>query len=126
VQHLAEAGDTGSNSAQRGAAILAVALEGRWPDAPANSENRFKLVLVGDTNFAANSYFPYVSNGELAVGMVRWLANDEARPAAKPKSFAIEQVILTRDQMRDIFVMVEFLIPMSVVLFGSVVWWKRR
>jgi ABC-2 type transport system permease protein len=126
VQQLAEAGDTGSNSAQRGAAILAVALEGRWPDAPANSENRFKLVLVGDTNFAANSYFPYVSNGELAVGMVRWLANDEARPAAKPKSFAIEQVILTRDQMRDIFIMVEFVIPMSVVLFGSVVWWKRR
>ena len=103
-----------------------MALEGRWPNPPEQSESRFKLVLVGDTNFAANSYFPYVSNGELAVGIVRRLASDEARPTAKPKSFAIDQVILTRDQMRDIFIMVELLLPMSVVLFGSLVWWKRR
>jgi ABC-2 type transport system permease protein len=126
AQQSAGTGDAASNSAPRGAATLAVALEGRWPDAPAGSNKRFRLVLVGDSNFAANSYFPYVSNGELAVGMIRWLANDEERPAAKPKTFALDQVILTRDQMRNIFAMVEIALPLSVVLFGGVVLWRRR
>jgi hypothetical protein len=115
------------NAAAHGATVLAVALEGRWPDAPADQTKQFRLVLVGDANFVANSYFPYVSNGELAVRMVRWLAHDEARPAAKPQTFSpLQRITLTRDQMRDIFVMVELVLPMSVVLFGGVVWWRRR
>jgi hypothetical protein len=68
-----------------------------------------------------------VSNGELAVRMIRWLADDETRPAAKPQTFSpLERITLTRDQMRDIFVMVELVLPMSVVLFGGLVWWRRR
>ncbi len=114
------------NPAARGPAVLAVAVEGRWPDAPPDEVKRFRLVLVGDSNFAANSYFPYVSNGDLAVGMVRWLAGDESRPAAKPQSFSLQQLTLTRRQMRDIFIMVELILPMSVVLFGGIVWWRRR
>jgi hypothetical protein len=116
----------GANLAPHGPAILAVALEGRWPDAPAADDNRFRLVLVGDTNFAANSYFPYVSNGDLSINMVRWLADDDARPAVKPQSFSLEQITLTRTQMRDIFLMLELVLPMSVVLFGGIVWWRRR
>jgi ABC-2 type transport system permease protein len=126
AQQPAGTDDSESNSTQRGAAILAVALEGHWPDAPANSDNPFRLVLVGNANFAANSYFPYVSNGELAVGMVRWLADDEARPTAKPQSFALEQITLARSEMRDIFIWIELVLPLSVVLFGGVVWWRRR
>ena len=115
------------DKAPRGAAVLAVAVEGRWPDARPDETKQFRLVLVGDTNFAANSFFPYVSNGDLAVEMVRWLADDEARPAAKPQTFSpLQQITLTRDQMRDIFVMVELVLPMSVVLFGGLVWWRRR
>jgi hypothetical protein len=115
------------HAAPHGAAVLAVAVEGRWPDAPVDATKPFRLVLVGDANFAANAYFPYVSNGELAVRMIRWLADDEARPAAKPQTFSpLERITLTRDQMRDIFVMVELILPMSVVLFGGVVWWRRR
>ena len=108
-------------------AVLAVAVEGRWPDAPVDETKPFRLVLVGDANFATNSYFPYVSNGELAVRMIRWLVDDEARPAAKPQTFSpLQRITLTRDQMRDIFVMVELVLPMSVVLFGGIVWWRRR
>jgi hypothetical protein len=118
--------DAKSDSREHGAAILAVALEGHWPDAPMNSDKGFKLILVGNTNFAVNSYFPYVSNGDLAVGMVRWLADDEARPTAKPQSFSLERITLTRNQMRNIFIWVEIVLPMSVVMFGSVVWWRRR
>lgn len=107
-------------------AILAVALEGRWPGAATSSEKPFRLVLVGNSNFATNAYFPYVSNGDLAIGIVRWLAGDEALPAVKPPSFSLERVDLTRRQMRDIFVAVEIVLPASVILLGAVVWWRRR
>jgi len=28
--------------------------------------------------------------------------------------------------MRDIFVALELILPASVILFGGIVWWKRR
>ena len=109
------------------AMTLAVAVEGRWPDAPGDATKPFRLVLVGDSNFANNSYFPYVSNGALAVQMVRWLADDETRPMAKPQTFSPgERITLTRDDMRNIFVAVEIALPLSVILLGGLVWWRRR
>jgi ABC-type uncharacterized transport system involved in gliding motility auxiliary subunit len=125
-QATAAAEPTGSD-APRGAAVLAVAVEGRWPGGAADQAKPFRLVLVGNSNFAANSYFPYVSNGDLAVAMVRWLAEDEERPAAKPQSFSpAQQITLTRDQMRTVFIAVEVLLPLGVMMLGGVVWWKRR
>jgi ABC-2 type transport system permease protein len=114
------------NGVPRGPANLAVALEGRWPDAEPGDDRRFRLVLVGDTNFAANAFFPYVSNGDFAVGVLRWLADDDARPRLKPPSFSLEQITLTRDQMRHIFIAVELALPMSIGLLGGLVWWRRR
>jgi hypothetical protein len=109
-----------------GAAILAVALEGRWPAAPAGQDRPFRLILVGNSNFASNAYFPYVSNGDLAIGMVRWLAGDEGLPAVKPQSFSLERIDLTGWQMRDIFVAVELILPASIIRLGGIVWWRRR
>jgi hypothetical protein len=126
VSQTTRAAEPGPNAAH-GAAVLAVAVEGSWPDRPADQTKPFRLVLVGNSNFAANSYFPYVSNGDLVVEMVRWLADDETRPAAKPQSFSpAQQITLTREQMRTVFVAVELLLPLSVILLGGVVWWKRR
>lgn len=127
VSASSEAEPAESNGGPRGQVPLAVAVEGRWPDAAADSKRPFRLVLVGDSNFANNSYFPYVSNGELAVQMVRWLADDEARPAVKPQTFSPgDQITLTRDDMRNIFVAVEVALPLSVMLLGGIVWWRRR
>ena len=58
--------------------------------------------------------------------MVRWLAGDEAMPAVKPQSFSPDQIVLTQRQMRDIFIMLELVLPLGVLLFGGIVWWRRR
>jgi ABC-2 type transport system permease protein len=115
-----------STARTTGPAVLALALEGRWPEASASEAKPFRLVVVGNSNFVTNAYFPYVSNGDLAVGMVRWLAGDEAMPPVRPQSFSPDQIILTGDQMRGIFIALELLLPLSVILFGGVVWWRRR
>ena len=117
----------GSSTTKRLPAVLAVAVEGLWPDAPAGGAREpFRVVLVGNSNFATNAYFPYVSNGDLAVSMIRWLAGDDARPAVKAQSLSLAQIDLTSRQMRDIFVLVEVALPLAVILFGGVVWWRRR
>ena len=123
------AGGDGSgeaDGAKPGPIALAVALEGRWPSAPAGQDRPFRLILVGNSSFASNAYFPYVSNGDLAIGMVRWLAGDEGLPAVKPQSFSLERIDLTGRQMQRIFVLLELVLPASVILFGALVWWRRR
>ena len=83
----------------RGAQALAVALEGVWPGA--SPDKHFRLVVAGTSKFATNEYFPYVSDGELSVAMVRWLAADDATPGVTPQTYDLPEIVLTSRQMRD-------------------------
>lgn len=111
-------------SANRAAHPLAVALEGTWPGA--GDEKLFRLVIAGTSKFASNEYFPYVSNGELSLSMLRWLAEDDASPSVPPQPFKLPEIVLTSRQMRDSFVVLEVLLPLSTALFGMLMWWRRR
>jgi hypothetical protein len=108
----------------RGAQALAVALEGVWPGATA--DKRFRLVVAGTSKFASNEYFPYVSNGELSVAMLRWLADDGATASLAPQTYDLPQIVLTSRQMRDTFIVLEVLLPLSTAFCGVLMWWRRR
>lgn len=108
----------------RGAQALVVALEGAWPGAL--SDKRFRLVIAGTSKFATNEYFPYVSNGELSVAMVRWLAEDEATPNLAPQTYSQPEIVLTSRQMRDTFIVLEVLLPLTTAFWGVLMWWRRR
>jgi hypothetical protein len=110
--------------AGRGAQALAVALEGVWPGAA--PERRFRLVVAGTSKFATNEYFPYVSNGELSVAMIRWLADDDAAPNLAPQNYSVPEIVLTSRQMRDIFVALVVLLPLTTAFCGVAMWWRRR
>ena len=120
---VAAGGPTVSN-VDRGAQALAVALEGVWPGAPPGK--RFRLVVAGTSKFATNEYFPYVSNGELSVAMVRWLADDDATPNLTPQTYKLPEIVLTSRQMRDTFIALEVLLPLTTIFCGVLVWWRRR
>jgi ABC-type uncharacterized transport system len=111
-------------NADRGAQALAVAVEGVWPGA--RSDKHFRLVVAGTSKFATNEYFPYVSNGELSVAMVRWLAEDDATPNVAPQVYTQPEIVLTSRQMRDTFILLEVLLPLSTVFCGVLMWWRRR
>jgi ABC-type uncharacterized transport system involved in gliding motility auxiliary subunit len=103
--------------------LLAAAVQGIWPGA---GRAPFRLVLVGNASFATNAFFPYASNGDLAISMIRWLAEDTAAPLLKPETYSLPEVRLTHRQMQVTFLLVEVLLPLSVMLFGAAVWWRRR
>jgi ABC-type uncharacterized transport system involved in gliding motility auxiliary subunit len=108
-----------------GPRILGVAASGRWPDAAPGSAP-FRLVVIGDSDFATNAYFASASNGVLAVAAVRWLAGDESTSSLKPETYAEPEIVLTNYQMKAIFTVVDVLLPLTVALVGTLVWWRRR
>jgi hypothetical protein len=99
---------------------LAVAAEGAFGARP------FRLVVVGDVDFASNSFFPYMSNSDLVMGMLAWLLREERAPTVRPPVEVLPTVTLTNAQVRGIFLASVVGLPGSVALVGGVVWWRRR
>ena len=107
-----------------GARALAVVAEGRLEG---RSDARpFRLAVVGDADFASNSFFPYLSNADLVLGMLSWLRGEERGPAMKPPVEVLPTVALTNRQMQAIFAICVLLLPGLVALAGGIVWWRRR
>ena len=112
-----------------GRRLLGVAVEGTWPDAPASTgapARPFRAVIVGDGDFASNSFFPYMSNSELALSMVRWLAREDRAPRIRAGVPLPPLILLTGQQMKTIFLLLEVLLPLGVIAVGTGVWWRRR
>jgi len=112
-----------ASEAPRGVLPIAVAAAGQLaPDGTAP----FRLVVVGDADFASNSFFPYLSNADFALGSLAWLIHEEKAPRMKPPIEVLPTVVLTGAQVRWIFISTVLLLPGSVALVGGVVWWRRR
>jgi hypothetical protein len=105
-----------------GARVLGVAVEGRLPE----GSRPFRAVVVGDGDFASNSFFPYMSNSDLLLSMIRWLAHEDRGVAVSTRIPVPPLVLLTGQQMRLIFALLVIALPLAVVLAGCVVWWRRR
>jgi len=119
VRPLGPGRDTAS---RRGARPLAVAAEGRLGDAV----SEFRLVVVGDADFASNSFFPYMSNGDVTLATVAWLVREERAPTLKPPVEVLPKVTLTERDVRSIFLLTVVALPAAVVGAGTFVWWRRR
>ena len=112
-----------------GRRTLAVAVEGTWLEAPAGGQSGgkpFRVVIVGDGDFASNSFFPYMSNSDLSLSMIRWLVREERAPKVRAGVPVPPLVLLTGEQMKRVFLIVEVLLPLGVIAVGAVVWWRRR
>jgi len=114
--------DTAAAAPASGALSLAVAAEGRLP----TSSKPFRLIVVGDADFASNSFFPYLSNADFVLGSIGWLIREEKAPIMRPPVEVLPMVTLTGAQVRWIFIGTVLLLPGSVALLGGLVWWRRR
>lgn len=118
------AGGPAPTAVEHGAQVLVAALEGVFPGAAA--DQHFRLVISGTSKFATNEYFSYVSDGELSVAIIRWLAEDDASPNLAPRTYSLPEIVLTSAQMRDTFIVLEIVLPLSTAFFGFAMWWRRR
>ena len=104
------------------ARVLAAASEGRLGAASA----AFRAVVVGDADFASNSFYPYMANSDLTLSMVRWLVREEALVAVNARVAAPPLVLLTASQVQAVYLVTTIALPLLAVLMGLIAWWRRR
>ena len=83
-------------------------------------------VVIGDGDFASNSFLPYMSNSDLLVAAVRWLAREERGTAVRTRIPVPPMVLLTAAQSRWLFILIVLVLPLLVIWIGGAVWWSRR
>lgn len=102
--------------------VLAVGAEGTL----AGSTHAFRAVVVGDADFASNSFFPYLANSDLALSMVRWLAREEHTVAVTTRVPVPPMILLSAAQTRVVFLGSVVALPLLPMALGVFVWWRRR
>jgi ABC-type uncharacterized transport system involved in gliding motility auxiliary subunit len=83
-------------------------------------------VVVGNSDWASNSFITFNGNRDLAANTINWLASDEDLISIRPKQEEDRKVTMTRAQMNLVKGTSQFLLPFAVVVIGVSVWWKRR
>jgi ABC-type uncharacterized transport system involved in gliding motility auxiliary subunit len=86
-----------------------------------------RLVVFGDSDFAANGFFRLYGNGDLFLNVVNWLAADDEAISIRPKEARMSPLILNSEQEGAFFWVSVVILPGSALLVGLVAWqWRRR
>ncbi len=85
-----------------------------------------RIAIIGDSDFATNSFFHVMGNGKLLLSTINYLAAQENLIGLEPKSLDIPRVNLTNTQMKGTFVLSIILVPALMAIIGIAVWWRRR
>ncbi len=103
---------------------LTIAAAGTYNTGKQNSQGRF--VVTGSSSWAANRFLGFNGNSDLALNALNWLASDEDLISIRPKQQEDRRVTMTRAQLILVRAISQFVLPLMVVLAGTLVWWKRR
>jgi ABC-type uncharacterized transport system involved in gliding motility auxiliary subunit len=85
-----------------------------------------RLVVLGNSNYAANQWINLQHNGDLFFNTVDWLAQDENLISIRPKSVTDRRVTMTEGQSRALWWLDMIFLPGIVIFAGVYIWWKRR
>jgi ABC-type uncharacterized transport system involved in gliding motility auxiliary subunit len=95
-------------------------------DTPTLLAGHSRIAVVGDSDFATNSFFHILGNGNLFLNTVNYLAAQENLIGIEPRSYDLPRVNLTNRQMKGTFFLSVVLIPALLAVVGIAVWWKQR
>jgi gliding motility-associatede transport system auxiliary component len=86
----------------------------------------WRLLVVGDSDFATNATIQSLGNLTLALNAVNWLAKQEASLGIPPRKPEQVQLFLSASQMRTIALISLLGLPGAAIVLGVAVWWRRR
>jgi ABC-type uncharacterized transport system involved in gliding motility auxiliary subunit len=85
-----------------------------------------RLVVIGDSDFAANQWAGLQHNGDLFFNTIDWLAQDENLISIRPKEATDRHLTLTESQTAGLRWVDLIFVPGLVIFSGVYIWWKRR
>jgi ABC-type uncharacterized transport system involved in gliding motility auxiliary subunit len=87
---------------------------------------RSRIAVVGDSDFATNSFYHIMGNGKLFLNTVNYLASQENLIGITPRTYDLPRVNLTNRQINGTVFLSIVLIPLVMALIGFAVWWRQR
>ncbi|HCU90303.1 MAG TPA: hypothetical protein DGR97_10175, partial [Gammaproteobacteria bacterium] len=97
--------------AESGPYLLAAASSGSFSS---TSTREFRVIVVGDADFASNSFYPYMSNNRIAIAMVQWLAREEGRTLVSKRIPVPKAVNLVNQQRLALILWHVVALPCSI------------
>lgn len=97
--------------------------EGTPADAP---KPETRVLVVGDSDFAANRAVGVTGNREMFLNMANWLAQQEDLIAIRPRSPESRPLEMTADQQTMVFWFTMAIVPLLLIGNGIRVYWKKR
>jgi ABC-type uncharacterized transport system involved in gliding motility auxiliary subunit len=138
VKALLESGQVGLDEAKgdkKGPIAIAAAVSAAvTPPAdqkPAPGENdapkpETRVVVFGDSDFAANSGLGIQGNRDLFMNTVGWLSQQENLISIRPKDADDRRITLTATQQTNIMLLSLLVVPGFIFASGVYNWWRRR
>ncbi len=103
---------------------MTIAAAGTYNTGKENSQGRF--VVLGSSDWAANSFINFNGNRDLALNAMNWLSSDEDLISIRPKEPEDRRITMTNAQFRWVLISSQFILPLIVIFAGVSVWWRRR
>ena len=85
-----------------------------------------RVAIIGDSDFATNSFYHIMGNGKLFLNTVNYLTSQENFIGIEARTYDLPRVNLTNRQMKGTFFLSIVLIPALMALVGVAVWWRQR
>jgi ABC-type uncharacterized transport system involved in gliding motility auxiliary subunit len=85
-----------------------------------------RVVVFGDSDFAANLALGVSGNRDLFMNAVNWLAQQENLIAIRPREADDRRLTMTAGQQRQVTILSLFLVPLFVLVSGLYAWSRRR
>ncbi len=91
-----------------------------------NDDGQQRVLVIGDGDFVSNSYLGNAGNLDLSLSMVNWLSRDDAYVSIPVRAGSDQGLNLSGAAQTTIAVTFMLLIPVTMVIAGVAVWWRRR
>jgi ABC-type uncharacterized transport system involved in gliding motility auxiliary subunit len=85
-----------------------------------------RMVVFGDTDFAANQFIENFFNRDFIMNSIDWLAGEANAISIRPRTLRASRFSLTISEFDAVFVLSVLLLPELLLIIGITVWWERR